>query len=78
MKNKILGLYEKYSVSRNDGKTIGFMGCIVLEWDDKNSREGIKAFSKTVRKDGYISLANDLDTRLAFFNNPKLYQPKEE
>ncbi len=62
--SKEKGLFEKYTVSRNDGKAIED-GCIVLEWKDKNARTGIQAFSKAVRDVGFGKLADDLDSKLA-------------
>lgn len=60
------GLFEKYYVGRLDGKPM-VSGCIVLEWQDKNARAGIKAFADAVRKDGYIVLADELEERLKAF-----------
>lgn len=62
MTSKELGLISKYYVDRVNGKPLG--NCIVLEFKDFRARVGIKAFSETVRKDGYILLADDLDKEL--------------
>ncbi len=70
MGDKNKGLYQKYHVERTDGKPIT-EGCIVLEWDDQNALEGIKAFSKAVRKNGYIKLADELDEKLSKLMPPK-------
>jgi hypothetical protein len=61
--NRDVGLVDKYEVKRVDGKLIE-QGCVVLEFKDKNARAGIKAFSKTVRAEGYIVLADDIDKKL--------------
>lgn len=61
------GLFEKYYVERLDGKPM-VSGCIVLEWQDKNARAGIKAFADAVRKDGYTVLADELEERLKVFS----------
>lgn len=60
------GLYGKYHVERNDGKPLND-GCIVLEWGDANARKGIEAFARAVREDGYGSLADDLEKKLATY-----------
>jgi len=70
MDNKEEGLYaDKYSVLRLDGKPIKD-GCIVLEWDDKLARQGIKAFASAVTSAGYLKLGNDLKSRLRDYNDP--------
>lgn len=68
MGNKNTGLYNKYTVRRNDLKDIP-LGCVVLEWKDPLARMGIRAFSTAVRLAGYIRLADDLDARLEQLKN---------
>jgi len=67
VKNKERGLYQKYNVERTDGKPCG--DCIVLEFRDPNARLGIKAFSRRVRRQGYIPLADDLDEQCYMWDN---------
>ena len=67
MSDRQRGFYKKYNVERLDGKPI--KNCVVLEFDDPNARIGISAFSKAVRADGYIKLANNLDTLLQYFED---------
>jgi len=64
MISKERGMFLKYFVKRCDGKPMP-EGCVVLEWKDKNALPGIAAFSRSVRAEGYIALADDLDKRLA-------------
>lgn len=66
--NRDKGPFKKYLVERTDGKPIK-NGCIVLEWDDPNAREGIKAFAVAVRKDGYGSFADFLDQKLSTYGD---------
>ena len=72
MGDKSKGLLNKYNVSRTDGKEL-FSGYVVLEFKDPSAREGIKAFSKKVRSEGYEKLADDLDREVLIWEaKPKL------
>ena len=62
------GMKLKYEVHRLDGRPI-LDGCMVMEWTDKHGRAAIKAFSQSVRADGYHKLADELDEKL------KTYEP---
>lgn len=60
MSDKTKGLYQKYSVSRNDGKEIS-QGCFVLELKDPKARKAILAYAEEVEKEGLNKeLAYDL------------------
>lgn len=61
--DKKVGLYNKYEVKKlsNPDKRLD---CIVLEFDDENSRKGIEAFADAVELDGYQQLADDLRMKL--------------
>lgn len=56
------GLYQKYKVEKLNGKELG--ECIVLEFNDPNGREGIKAFAAAVGRAGFVQLERDLNTKL--------------
>lgn len=60
--DKNRGLYEKYSVKRNDGQELG--DCLVLEFKDPNARAAILAYANTVSDVGYEPLARDIKKRL--------------
>lgn len=61
---KNYGLYDKYTVSRVDGKPI-VDGCVVMEWKDPHARAAIATFAIEVRTSGFGKLADDLEARLA-------------
>lgn len=67
---KTKGLFQKYKVSRVDGKPISD-GCIVMEWKDRNARQAIHAFARAMEESGYKQLAMDLDSRLADYGFKK-------
>jgi hypothetical protein len=58
------GLYDKYRVARSDGDPTGkHEGCryIVLDTThDRNAPPAIRAYAIAVRRDGFLSLADDL------------------
>lgn len=60
--NKEKGLYGKYRVERVDQKPIG--DCLVLEFKDPNTHRALAEYARTVRKDGYEQLANDVEKLL--------------
>lgn len=66
--NRSKGLFHKYRVARVDKKPIED-GCIVLEWKDVHGRQGIAAFAESLRGDGYIQLADDLEQKLAQYGH---------
>lgn len=64
--DRVRGLYNKYQVTRCDGKPLKG-GCIVLEWGDPNAREGIQAFADALSTDDRYPtrLTCDLREKLA-------------
>ena len=70
------GLYNKYTVKRNDGKKLG--ACIVLEFKDPSARHAIRAFADAVRADGYNTLANDLLAQCTYHENQPVPTPEPE
>lgn len=63
MSDKNKGILKIYNVERIDGKPIKD-GCIVLEFDDPNAREGIEDFAAKVYREGYKEFAADLWAKL--------------
>jgi len=59
MSDKTRGLYNKYNVTRVDGKEIKY-GCVVLEFSDKKAHGAIRKFADEMLKLGYIKLSHDL------------------
>lgn len=59
MKDKDRGLHQKYIVGRTDGKSVGF--CLVLELKDPNAWPAMLEYARTVREEGYVTLAEDLE-----------------
>lgn len=60
--DKERGLYDKYHVTRLDGKPVG--ACIILEFKDPLARIGIAAWAKAVRDAGYVELAENVTAML--------------
>lgn len=71
MNDKTRGLFGKYKVEKitNPKKELD---CIVLEFDDPNSREGIIAFAEAVRRDGYRKLHDDIMAKIKFYTQANL------
>lgn len=63
------GFKNKYLVARRDGRDIG--RCVVLEFQDKLGRIGIKAWSKAMRLEGYTKCADEVDTMLQNYESGK-------
>lgn len=57
MSDKKRGLYQKYNVTRTDGKPVS--PCIVLEAHDVYSRKAITHYADLIKHD-YPQLSNDL------------------
>lgn len=60
--DKNRGLYEKYSVKRNDGQELGY--CLVLEFKDPNAKTAILAYARTMEQEGYVALSRGIEKRL--------------
>lgn len=63
--DKNRGLYNKYTVERNDGRSIGEFGYLVLEFSDPNAWPAIEQWANTVFEDGYEELSIDVIERLS-------------
>jgi len=60
MGEKLKGLYQKYTVERNDGREISH-GCFVLELKDPKARKALLVYAAEVEKEGVDdALAYDL------------------
>ncbi len=64
MNNKIEGIKQKYYVERCDGKPLKGDFAIVLEVGDPNSWPALRCWAETVRGDGYVQLAHDVEQLL--------------
>lgn len=73
------GLYQKYEVKKLSNPTKK-LDCIVLEFDDPIARDGIRAFARSARIEGYEKLASDLFRKLAEYSTDitKTYSQKLE
>lgn len=60
--DKEKGLYNKYNVTRTDGKPVG--ECIVLEMDDPYTWLAIRVFADRMKACGYNKLYKDLTAKL--------------
>lgn len=53
------GLYQKYIITRTDGKPVD--AAIVLELKDANTWSALREYARTVRRAGYVLLADDIE-----------------
>ena len=67
--NKERGLYNKYNVTRTDGKSIG--EAIILEFKDPIARIGIQAWANEMFAKGYTSVYYDVQEKLCEYENKK-------
>ena len=58
MNNKKKGLFDKYNVTRTDGRPI--KACIVLEFTDKHARNSIVHWANHMFDNGYHELFKDV------------------